>query len=73
MVTTSIRYKHQQITDNTEHSTQNCNCTTNTNTQHLHDKTHIILLPIKELLQLHASHIKQKLQSPTNPLHYSMQ
>ena len=40
-------------------------CTTDTNTQHLHNETHI--LPIKEHLQLHASQIRQKSQHPTHP------
>ena len=43
-------------------------CTTDTNTQHLHDETHT--LPIREHLQLHASQIRQKSQHPTHPLHY---
>ena len=44
-------------------------CTTYTNTQHLHDKTHI--LPIKEHLQQHASQTRQKSQHPTHPLHHN--
>ena len=38
-----------------------------TNTQHLHDETKI--LPLQELLKLHASEIKGKTQPPSNPLH----
>ena len=44
MVTTSIRHKHQQTTDNTEHRTQNCNSVHNrhkhqikTNMKHIHN------------------------------------
>ena len=52
MVTTSIRHKHQQTTHNTNTALRIASgCTTDTNTQHLHDETHI--LPIKEHLQLH--------------------
>ena len=43
-------------------------CTTDTNTQHLHDETHT--LPIREHLQLHASQIRQTSQQPTHPLYY---
>ena len=43
-------------------------CTTDRNTQHLHDDTHT--LPIKEHLQLYASQIRQKSQDPTHLLHY---
>ena len=67
MVTTSIRHKHQQTTDNTKHRTQNSNWVHNRH-KHLHDETHT--LPIKEHLQLHASQIRPKSQHPTHPLHY---
>ena len=56
-----------QITQNTAHRIAT-GCRADTNTQHLHDDTHI--LPIKEHLQLHVSQIRQKLQHPTHPLHY---
>ena len=56
-------------TDNIKHCTQNSNFVHNT--QHLHDETHI--LPIKEHLQLHASHIRQKSQHPTVPLQHNKQ
>ena len=42
-------------------------CTHDTNIQHLHDET--LILPIKEHLQLHASHTRQKTQHPSHPLH----
>ena len=59
MVTTSIRHKHQQTTDNTKHRTQNSNWVYNR-----HNKIHT--QPIREHLKLHASHIRQKSQQPTH-------
>ena len=68
MVTNSIGNK-LQITQNTAIRTAT-GCTTDTNTHHIHDKTHT--LPIKEHLQLHASQIRQKSQHPTHSLHYTI-
>ena len=42
-------------------------CTQDTNIQHQHDE--ILILPIHEYLQLHASQYKQKTQHPSHPLH----
>ena len=56
-----------QITQNTA-LRKATECTTDTNTQHLHDETHN--LPIREHLQLHTSQIRQKSQQPKHPLHY---
>ena len=42
-------------------------CTQDTNIQHLHDE--ILILPIHEHQQLHASQYKQKTQHPSHPLH----
>ena len=58
-----------QITQNTALKIAT-GCTTDTNTQRLHDETHT--LPIREHLQLHASQIRQKSQHPTpHPLHHN--
>ena len=42
-------------------------CTSDTNTQHLHQETKT--LPLSNHLKLHASQLKQKSQLPTHPLH----
>jgi len=42
-------------------------CTSDTETQHLHDETST--LPLQQHLTLHASQLKQKSQLPTHPLH----
>src|SRR3989441_6816734 len=42
-------------------------CTSDTNTQHLHQETKI--LPLSNHLKLHASQLRQKSQLPTHPLH----
>ena len=44
-------------------------CTQDTNIQHLHDEILILVLPIHEYLQLHASQYKHKTQHPSHPLH----
>jgi hypothetical protein len=41
-------------------------CTADTNTQHLHEETHV--LPLQHHLQLHATQLRQKAQQSTNPL-----
>ena len=67
MVTTSIRHKHHQTTDNTKHHTQNSNwATTDTNTQHLHDTytTHKGTPPTTRITD------KTKITTP-HPLHYT--
>ena len=42
-------------------------CTSDTNIQHLHNKTNI--LPLNAHLKLHSSQLRQKSQHPTHPLH----
>src|SRR3954468_17598779 len=42
-------------------------CTSDTNTQHLHQETKT--LPLSNHLKLHASQLKQKSQLPTHPLY----
>ena len=61
-------FNKPQITQNTALRIAT-GCTTDTNTQYLHDETHT--LPIREHLQLHASQIRQKSQQPTHPLHHN--
>ena len=46
-------------------------CTTDTNTQHLHDETAV--LPIKDHLCIHSSNLKHKSKHPTHPLHLLQQ
>ena len=42
-------------------------CTSDTNTQHLHEETRI--LPLQNHLRLHASQLRQQTQHPDHPLH----
>ena len=42
-------------------------CTSDTNSQHLHNETNI--LPLNAHLKLHSSQLRQKSQHPTHPLH----
>ena len=68
MVTTSIRNKHQQTTDNTKHRTQNSTWVHNRHQHTTSTRRNTHTLPIKEHLQLHALHFTTPF-TPTT-LHY---
>ena len=64
-----IKHQHQYTANHSKHSFAYCYWhIQDTNTQHLHDKTKV-LLPIDIHLKLHATQLKQLTQTLTHPSH----